>query len=325
MTRLQESIMKKVNELTILCGIQALCIIYKPTVDEPDKPLVWPPSDTTVRELLQRFYSLSEVQRLEKMTNQETYLKKMIAKKKEMQIKLMNKNNSMEISFLMNEVYFGKGLDGMQMHEICNLEWLLKEKINALRRKRDDEYLSSTPYDFCEIVSQTREDRPQGKILSQYGDYRLNRTGTVPHLTVEFGLENQPEEMGVVHVDVDNRDPINIHNVFPNPQHFQPFNSTYEVGQGSRSGGTIAHRDLSTMLVNAREEIFSRGEIFNMPSQAASCHQSIFNMAQDPTRIGDEENNLNQGPHSDSDDEFFARLFEVGIETPTSIFNNSKD
>ncbi|CAN1120791.1 MADS-box transcription factor PHERES 1 [Linum perenne] len=141
MRRQQESIMKKVNELTILCGVQALCIIYNPTVDEQDEPIVWPPGDEKVREQLQRFYSLSEVQRKAKMTTQEQYLKEMIAKKSEMHIRLMKKNNNMEISFLMDEVHFGKGVDGMDMHEICSLEWLLKEKINALRRKREDELL----------------------------------------------------------------------------------------------------------------------------------------------------------------------------------------
>ncbi|CAN1786379.1 hypothetical protein LINPERHAP1_LOCUS17214 [Linum perenne] len=91
-------------------------------------------------------------------TDQEKYLKEVIAKTNEMHIKLIKKNNNMAIAFLMDEVHFGKGIQIVDIQEICNLEWLLKEKINSLRRKREDvEPLPPTPFEFCENATVTSE------------------------------------------------------------------------------------------------------------------------------------------------------------------------
>ncbi|CAN1120951.1 Agamous-like MADS-box protein AGL36 [Linum perenne] len=135
MIRRQQCLLKKLNELTTLCGVPTLCIIYKPSVDEPTEPLVWPSDDGQVKELLKRLYSLPEIQRHMRATDQEKYLKKVIAKTNEMHIKLIKKNNNMETAFLMDEVHFGKGIQMIDIQEICNLEWLLKEK-NLLVKKK---------------------------------------------------------------------------------------------------------------------------------------------------------------------------------------------
>ncbi|CAN1217088.1 Agamous-like MADS-box protein AGL80 [Linum perenne] len=150
MQRRQKGLFKKVDEITTLCGVSALCIIY-PSVGEPAKPLVWPSNDRQVQELLEEFYSIPEIQRHMRMIDQEQYLKEMIPKTNKMHIKLMEKNNNTETAILMDEVHFGKGLQGMDLHQICNLEWLLKEKINVLNKKRDDvEPLPPAPFEFAE-------------------------------------------------------------------------------------------------------------------------------------------------------------------------------
>ncbi|CAN1142216.1 MADS-box transcription factor PHERES 1 [Linum perenne] len=161
MTRRQKGLVKKVKELTTLCGVSALCIMYKSTVDEPAEPLVWPSDDGQVQELCQ-LYSIPEIQRHMHMTDQEEYLKKMIAKTQERHMKLMKKNNNMETALLMDKVQFGKGIEIMDIQEIYNMEWLLKEKINALRKKQEYvEPLPPGPFDYYENVAVTPEARPQ--------------------------------------------------------------------------------------------------------------------------------------------------------------------
>ncbi|CAN1142192.1 Agamous-like MADS-box protein AGL80 [Linum perenne] len=158
MTRRQQGLVKKVKELTTLCGVSALCIMYKSTVDEPAEPLVWPSDDGQVKELLDGFYSIPEIQRHMHMTDQEEYLKKMIVKTQERHMKLMKKNNNMETTLLMDKVQFGKGIEMMDIQKIYNLEWLLKEKINALRKKREDvEPLPPASFDYYENVAVTPE------------------------------------------------------------------------------------------------------------------------------------------------------------------------
>ncbi|CAN1784923.1 Agamous-like MADS-box protein AGL80 [Linum perenne] len=155
-----QGLKKKVDELTTLCGVSALCIIY-PTVGDHAEPLIWPSNGRQALELLVQFYSIPEMNRHTKKTDQEQYLKEMTAKTNEKHIKLIKKNNNMETTFLMDEVHFGNGIPMMDVQYICNLEWLLKEKINELRKKREDaEPLPPTPFDYCENVTVTPEARP---------------------------------------------------------------------------------------------------------------------------------------------------------------------
>ncbi|CAN1216736.1 Agamous-like MADS-box protein AGL80 [Linum perenne] len=120
MARRQQGLKKKFDEHTTLCGAPALCIIY-PTVGEPAEPLIWPSDGGQAQQLLERFYSILEIEKHMKMTDQEQYLKEMIAKTNEKHIKLIKKNNNMKTAFLMDEVDFGKGIEMMDVQDICNL------------------------------------------------------------------------------------------------------------------------------------------------------------------------------------------------------------
>ncbi|CAN1120426.1 Agamous-like MADS-box protein AGL36 [Linum perenne] len=120
MARRQQGLKKKFDELTTLCGVPALCIIY-PTVGEPAEPLIWPSDGGQAQQLLERFYSILEIEKHMKMTDQEQYLKEMIEKTNEKHIKLIKKNNNMKTAFLMDEVDFGKGIEMMDVQDICNL------------------------------------------------------------------------------------------------------------------------------------------------------------------------------------------------------------
>ncbi|CAN1784922.1 Agamous-like MADS-box protein AGL80 [Linum perenne] len=145
-----QGLKKKVDELTTLCGVSALCIIY-PTVGDHAEPLIWPSNGRQALELLVQFYSIPEMNRHTKMTDHEQYLKEMITKIDEKHMKLIKKNKNMETAFLMHEFHFGNQM--MDLQDIYDLEWLLKEKINELRKKRETvEPLPPAPFDYCENV-----------------------------------------------------------------------------------------------------------------------------------------------------------------------------
>ncbi|CAN0861518.1 Agamous-like MADS-box protein AGL86 [Linum grandiflorum] len=59
-------LIKKVKELTTLCGVQGMCVIYNP-YEEP--PTVWPSCESAVQ-LMQMFMVLPGVERSKKMLNQ---------------------------------------------------------------------------------------------------------------------------------------------------------------------------------------------------------------------------------------------------------------
>ncbi|KAK9291084.1 hypothetical protein L1049_009271 [Liquidambar formosana] len=72
-------LMKKVAELSILCGIEACIVIFSP--DEVE-PVCWP-SQVGAKQVLERFFGLPEIEQSKKMTTQETYCNERMAKLQE--------------------------------------------------------------------------------------------------------------------------------------------------------------------------------------------------------------------------------------------------
>ena len=110
----KKGLMKKVSELSTLCGVNACAIIYSPYDSQPD---VWPtPSDA--HHVLTRFKSLPEMEQSKKMMNQEGFLRQRITKLKEQLRKQQKENRELEITQLMFQT-LGNG------HKVC-LKWVLK-------------------------------------------------------------------------------------------------------------------------------------------------------------------------------------------------------
>ena len=126
-------LLKKVSELTTLCGVNAFVVIYGPDNEEP---AAWP-SRQVVQQLLTRFQGVPEMERHKKMMNQETYLRERATKTQEQLRKQQRKNKEMEMGHLMHQVDQGKGLAELELFEMTGLAWMLEEKIKENRKRMD--------------------------------------------------------------------------------------------------------------------------------------------------------------------------------------------
>ncbi|MCL7044032.1 hypothetical protein MKW94_027134 [Papaver nudicaule] len=128
----RKGLMKKVSELSTLCGVTACAIVYGP--DDP-QPQVWP-EQPDVHRTLMRFKSLSLLEQTSRQFNQEDFLKKRIGKMAAQYSKLRQQNRYMEI----NQIY-NLAMDGtcsIPVHDdsdIVDLLWLLDEKKKEVQRK----------------------------------------------------------------------------------------------------------------------------------------------------------------------------------------------
>ncbi|XP_059428481.1 uncharacterized protein LOC132162237 [Corylus avellana] len=118
-------LLKKVSELTILCGVSAFAIIYGPGDKEAE---VWP-SHQEVQQLLARFQSVPEMEQYRKMMNQDSYLKERATKFREQLRKQQRKNKEMEMGHLMQQIHQGRKLDELEMSEMTGLAWFLEQKM----------------------------------------------------------------------------------------------------------------------------------------------------------------------------------------------------
>ncbi|XP_020237617.1 agamous-like MADS-box protein AGL80 [Cajanus cajan] len=93
----KKGMLKKVEELSTLCGIEACAIVYSPFEREAE---VWP-SDEGVQNVLGKFRSMPELEQSKKMVNQEGFIGQRILKSKEQLMKLVKDNREMETTTFM--------------------------------------------------------------------------------------------------------------------------------------------------------------------------------------------------------------------------------
>ncbi|KAF5191775.1 agamous-like MADS-box protein AGL80 [Thalictrum thalictroides] len=139
----KKGLMKKVSELSTLCGVEACAIIYGPY--DQKVPDVWPsPSDA--HRVLTRFKSMPEMEQSKKMMNQEAFLRQRIAKTKEQLKKQQRENREFEITKLMNRTLVdisGRILQDVHTDELKDLAFMIEEKMNGIQ-ERIDSLKSST-------------------------------------------------------------------------------------------------------------------------------------------------------------------------------------
>nr|XP_043639771.1 MADS-box transcription factor PHERES 1-like [Erigeron canadensis] len=101
----KKGLMKKVNELSTLCGIDACAIIYSPYEAQPE---VWP-NNIGVQRVLTQFKRMPEMEQSKKMVNQESFIRQRITKANDQLKKQIKENREKEMTEVMYQCLTGKG------------------------------------------------------------------------------------------------------------------------------------------------------------------------------------------------------------------------
>lgn len=128
----RQGLMKKVSELSTLCGVSTCAIVYSPDSNEP---VFWP-SRPEVEQLLERYQGFSELVRSRKMLNHESYLKEQINKLIGQKNKLVVKNKGLENTYLMQQLcLYGKTTSEFANDEMCSLFYYVHEKNKEIEKR----------------------------------------------------------------------------------------------------------------------------------------------------------------------------------------------
>ncbi|KAG2395004.1 hypothetical protein LR48_Vigan09g136500 [Vigna angularis] len=93
----KKGMLKKIEELSTLCGIDACAIVYGPDDHESE---VWP-SHCEVQKVVGRFRNMPAVEKIKKMVNQESFIGQRIQKGNQQIMKLMKENAEKEFTLFM--------------------------------------------------------------------------------------------------------------------------------------------------------------------------------------------------------------------------------
>ncbi|RDX91375.1 Agamous-like MADS-box protein AGL80, partial [Mucuna pruriens] len=139
----KKGLIKKIDEINILCGIEACAILYTPHNPQPEVC----PSDWGVQSVLSKFRGVSELEQSKKKFNQESFLRQRIVKAQGQLKKLKNENRKKEMTLLMFQ-YFNDGniFDKANMIDLNDLSHMIDQILEEIGRKNN--------------MSQTQEEIP---------------------------------------------------------------------------------------------------------------------------------------------------------------------
>ncbi|KAF5178146.1 Agamous-like mads-box protein agl80 [Thalictrum thalictroides] len=109
-------LLKKIRELSILCGVEACAIIMN--VPNDPNSVVWPSPQET-QSVINMFKSMPAMEKNKRMINQEDYLKQRIKKMEEQAKKQQFENHKLEMTEVMYQALAGKRLEGMRKEDLA--------------------------------------------------------------------------------------------------------------------------------------------------------------------------------------------------------------
>ncbi|KAF3783939.1 Agamous-like MADS-box protein [Nymphaea thermarum] len=131
----KKGLIKKVSELSTLCGIKACAIVFGPSETTPE---IWPPTAAAIRQVIEKFNDLPQVEKSKKMLNQEGFLRQRIAKLKEQQAKLAKDNKELEMKTkLIKGMKDKAALHGAGMDELHALMCIVDARMAKVRGRNE--------------------------------------------------------------------------------------------------------------------------------------------------------------------------------------------
>ncbi|XP_004500453.1 agamous-like MADS-box protein AGL80 [Cicer arietinum] len=131
----KKSLMKKIKELTTLCGIDACAIVYS---DFNSQPEVWP-SPWEIERIITKFKAYSEYEQGKKMLDQESFLMQRIVKSKEQLTKVEKNNSEMEQSLILFQCLIRENFIYTLNTVVLNdLACVINEKLKGISLREDE-------------------------------------------------------------------------------------------------------------------------------------------------------------------------------------------
>ncbi|XP_057807574.1 agamous-like MADS-box protein AGL80 [Salvia miltiorrhiza] len=130
----KKGLMKKVSELSTLCGVDACAIVYSQYDAVPE---VWP-SPLGAQAILARFRKLSDMDQSRKMVNQESFTRQRIKKAADQLRRLQKENRCRELEALMFRCISGAAaLDDFSLPDAAEMGWVISQTLRDINARME--------------------------------------------------------------------------------------------------------------------------------------------------------------------------------------------
>ncbi|XP_031127475.1 agamous-like MADS-box protein AGL80 [Ipomoea triloba] len=123
----KRGMLKKINELTVLCDAVVAMIMYS---SFEQGPVIWPPTVERFEELIVRFLNLPDEQQTRRMMDHETLNRGRIEKLSTQLLNLKNNNRKREMNALMHQILTGEQtIDSLNLTDLNDIGWVLNTNL----------------------------------------------------------------------------------------------------------------------------------------------------------------------------------------------------
>ncbi|KAL2234290.1 agamous-like MADS-box protein AGL80 [Sesamum indicum] len=130
----KKGLIKKVSELSTLCGVDACAIIYSQYDQEPE---VWP-SPLGAQAVLARFRKLSEMDQTRKMVNQESFTRQRIKKAEDQLRRVQKENKRKELENFMFQCLAGMAtLEDFNLRDAAEMGWVVNQTLREINTRME--------------------------------------------------------------------------------------------------------------------------------------------------------------------------------------------
>ncbi|CAI9103312.1 OLC1v1001771C1 [Oldenlandia corymbosa var. corymbosa] len=129
----KRGLMKKVQELSTLCGIDAAAVLYGPYDERPE---VWPEDPTALNQVLARFKAVPASEKGKWMVDQETFTRQRIEKTKEQVKKILRDSREKEIHLFIDQCLSGENNpESLQSQDANDVSFAIKRNVMEITRR----------------------------------------------------------------------------------------------------------------------------------------------------------------------------------------------
>ena len=134
-TKRVKGIVRKTQELSVMCGVDACAVIYGPY---SQAPVVWPSSEAEARRILTNFKRKPEVDQSQRQFDQAALAKENLAKAQEKLMKLRKKNREMQMENIITEIFQGRmNPEQVPPSDLGDLLWVLEDKMKKIEHRKN--------------------------------------------------------------------------------------------------------------------------------------------------------------------------------------------
>ncbi|KAE8038493.1 hypothetical protein FH972_010997 [Carpinus fangiana] len=181
----KKGLLKKVGELSTLCGIETCAIIYSPYEAQPE---VWP-SLMGAQRAIARLKMMPEADQSKKMVNQESFLRQRITKAQEQLKKQQRENREKEMTQVMYRGLVGEGLENLSIVDLNDMGWLIDKNIAEIEEKIKSLQQKPPPQAMPSVASQVI--KTEKMINDHHLQAAAKNINTIDHLAMDATQNHQ--------------------------------------------------------------------------------------------------------------------------------------